>query len=365
MHDKDIRVLMMLDAFDIGGTETHVLSLTNELLKQGVSVFVAGVDGPLKNIFNTLPCEIYNYQNNKQGFEEWIQINKINLIHAHLESSGRYAVRLSHKLNIPLIYTIHGFYYDIPKLQYLLIKYFVQPIIIGISKPIQKWLEKEGVYSIYVPNGIDMNEFHAKQSNLRVSLNIPEKSKVILYASRLEDKKYEICKQLLKAFENKLLKEFPNIHFLVAGGGKKTELIKKHIYEKIQSKRIQYIGNRVDMPDLFSISDFVVGTGRVALEAIFCERPVIAIGSAGIFGLVKPENFKKALEYYFCDHKCYQPLNQINIINAVRKGLLSEGQSFHFSKVLKQQVQKRFEASLVTKEILEIYKKKLQEEEVL
>ena len=58
---------MILDAFDIGGTETHVLSLTKELLKQGVSVFVAGDAGPLENKFRMLSCEVYNYKKNKES----------------------------------------------------------------------------------------------------------------------------------------------------------------------------------------------------------------------------------------------------------------------------------------------------------
>ncbi|MNI36300.1 Glycosyl transferases group 1 [compost metagenome] len=208
-----------------------------------------------------------------------------------------------------------------------------------------------------------MNEFKVKNSDLREKLNIPEKSKVILYASRLENKKYRVCRKLLMGYEKKLLKKFPDVHLLVAGGGLKTNQIKDRINKKINSNRIQYIGNRVDMPDLYAISNYVVGTGRIALEAIFCERPVIAIGSTGTFGLVKPNNLKKALKYYFCDHKSYYPLDKTNIVKAVKKGLLSKKQKLNRSTVLRERVVRNFEVSLVTNELRKIYLKKLQKEE--
>ena len=361
LHNNEIKVLMMLDSFAIGGTETYVLSLTEELLKQGVSVYVGADSGPLKSKFDMLRCKIYNYKSNKQKFEEWIRINGINLIHAHSDINGSYALELSQKLNIPLIYSIHGTYYSNSILQHLLTEFPIQPSIISVSEPVQRWLKKKGIYSSYVPNGSDTNEFHAKKSNLREKLAIPENAKVILYASRLEYEKYKICKLLLEAYENKITKKFPDVHLLIAGGGLKADKIIKSINKQNKTNHIQYIGNRVDMPEIYSISDYVVGTGRVALEALCCERPVIAIGTYGIFGLVEPDNFDIALKYYFCDHKRYLPLNINNITNAVKKALLHEDEKMQSSKILRQKVQQRFDVSFVCNEICNIYKKKITE----
>ncbi|MCR8633015.1 glycosyltransferase [Paenibacillus radicis (ex Xue et al. 2023)] len=364
LDDQEVRVLMMLDAFDIGGTETHVLSLTQALLEQGVSVYVAGDSGPLESKFRMLSCKIYNYKIHSQKFEDWIRINKINVIHAHMESSGIYAMQLCRKLNIPLIYTIHGIYYNDSVLSKLLLKYSIKPTIISVSIPVQKWLEKKGLYSSYIPNGIDTKEFSVKKSDLREQLDIPEHSKVILYASRLEEKKYEICKLLLMACEQNVFEAFPDVRLLIAGGGMNAEEINTYINQTNSLKRIQYIGNRNDMSDLYSTCDYVVGTGRVALEAISCECPVIAIGTMGTFGLVTPDNFRKAMRYYFCDHKSYLPLEQNSITKAVIEGLCLKEQDIHWSKKMRREVIKRMEISIVTTEIIQIYKKKVWEMEV-
>ena len=358
-NDK-IRVLMMLDAFDIGGTETYVLSITQALLDRNVSVFVSGSPGPLERAFRRLPCNVYTDVNDKPRFEAWIARNRINLIQAHFQTSGKYAINLSEKYRIPLIFTFHGTYYD-DSLFRKLHTASSQLKTISVSAPVQAWAAKKGIASTVIPNGIDMREYCAKPTDLRATLAIPDSSRVILYAGRLEDRKYTICKLLLKAFGKGMLREFPDVYLLVAGGGKKTERIVKRI-ERISSKRIRYVGNRTDMAELYSMSDYVVGTGRVALEAIACERSVIAIGSKGTLGLILPGNFRKALRTHFCDHKRHLPLDRTHITKAIRNALQSIFPTRRQRRTMRKQVRNLYEVSLVTNHLLELYKKSILKE---
>ncbi|OCT16401.1 hypothetical protein A8709_02945 [Paenibacillus pectinilyticus] len=359
MEGQDVRVLLVLDAFDIGGTETHVLSLAKELIEQGISVFVTGDPGPLENQFKKLNCKIHRDITNKQKLENWIRINKINVIHAHLQSSARIAVQLSQELKIPLIYTFHGMYYNLAESMDLFKQCAIEPTFISVSVPVQNHLQQHGISTVFIPNGIDMEKFRPHKSNLRSKLNIPEKAKVILYASRLEDTKYKICNLLLDASEEKLLNALPNLHLLIAGGGMHAMKIKKRITDKIESKRIRYMGNREDMSELYAISDYVVGTGRVALEAISCECPVIAIGTEGTFGLVTLDNFNEALNYYFCDHKCYLPMDQSHITKAILDGVQHKEQHAHWRKELRRTMKQSMDISVVTKRILNIYRSRV------
>ncbi|WNR46923.1 glycosyltransferase [Paenibacillus roseipurpureus] len=159
LEGHEVRVLLVLDAFDIGGTETHVLSLAKELIKQGSSVFVTGDPGPLENQFKKLSCEIYIDKTNKQKLENWIRINKINVIHAHLQDSGIVAVQLSKKLNIPLIYTFHGIFYNLEETKELFKQCSIKPTLISVSEPVQHHLKQNGIFTVFIPNGIDMKLF--------------------------------------------------------------------------------------------------------------------------------------------------------------------------------------------------------------
>lgn len=347
---------MILDAFDIGGTETYVLSITRELLKHGISVFVAGKDGSLRNEFDLPDCEIFNDVNDEIEFENWIKKHQINVIHAHLESSAKQAIKLSNKLGIPMIYTIHGTYYDRLKLRKMIDGCKIKPIMISVSLPVQKWLRKEDISSILIPNGIDTREFkYIKIKNLRNELGIPEKSLVVLYASRLEDEKYKICKLLLQGTKDDLLKKIPNLHLIVAGDGKRANRIQKWIREKSKSDRIHYVGKCLDMSALYSISDCVIGSGRVALEAMACQRTVVAIGSAGMFDIVTPSKFGKAWKYYFGDHKSIRPFNQKVIVSLVKTTLRSRDKWKKWGKAGRLFIKKYFKIDKVVEQLLEIY----------
>lgn len=352
---------MMLDAFDIGGTETYVLSLAKQLLNQGVNVFVAGRHGPLRKKFNFLQENIFDLNNNNMSkFERWVRLKKINVIHAQLEDSGKYAAKLSIKLKIPLIYTIHGKYYNPKTIRYIVNKCPFKPTIISVSLPIQEWLKEKKIHSTVIPNGIDTEEYRfIKSSYLREKFFIPENATVVLYASRLEDNKYNICRILLKETKEKLLKEFPDLYLLVAGDGKETIKIKNWIERKSNSKRIKFIGKQLDMPSLYSICDYVIGTGRVALEAMSCECPVIAIGSRGTFGIVRPHNYRKAWEYYFCDHKRYRSLNKSNITHAVRNALRLNLKNSNEGQKGRQFIQQQFYISDVANRLRKIYEKSI------
>ena len=56
-------------------------------------------------------------------------------------------------------------------------------------------------------------------------------------------------------------------------------------------------------------ADCVVGTGRVAIEAIACKKPVFAAGNNGYFGLLNCDNIENAWRVYFGDHKSLKSNN--------------------------------------------------------
>ena len=61
-------------------------------------------------------------------------------------------------------------------------------------------------------------------------------------------------------------------------------------------------GALLDPLEAYRDSDLIIGTARVALEAMSCEKPVIAAGNSGYVGLITPDNFMQAWKVYFGDH---------------------------------------------------------------
>ena len=86
---------------------------------------------------------------------------------------------------------------------------------------------------------------------------------------------------------------------------KKENIIKmaEELNLSLNRKAVHVIGARYDVLSYYLESDLVIGTGRVPLEALSCERAIIAAGSKGCIGIVSEENQEEMWDLYFGDHK--------------------------------------------------------------
>jgi len=85
-----------------------------------------------------------------------------------------------------------------------------------------------------------------------------------------------------------------NIHAFIIGDGHGFNDIKEtadRINNSSEEEFIHLFGERINMINFYSNSDCVVGTGRVALEAMACGKPLIATGNQGYFVLLTQNNF--------------------------------------------------------------------------
>jgi glycosyltransferase involved in cell wall biosynthesis len=76
---------------------------------------------------------------------------------------------------------------------------------------------------------------------------------------------------------------------------------------------IHLVGAKYNVNDYYLSSDIVVGTGRVAIEAMSCGKPVIATGNTGYVGIVNKQNKDIQWQLYFGDHGSVKELDQISI----------------------------------------------------
>ena len=174
VNKESISVLIALDKFNIGGTETHAFTLTRQLIKEGIKVTLLAGDGPLAEEFKKLNCKIYNIDfppviprekeirdNFLNEIYRIINIEGINVIHAHQSTSGSLVVEAANKLNIPSIFTVHGMYY------YDVLSTTLKSVdrVISVSIPVYKWLLKFNIDSIVVPNGIPFNNYVNNKSD--------------------------------------------------------------------------------------------------------------------------------------------------------------------------------------------------------
>ncbi|WP_262686887.1 glycosyltransferase [Paenibacillus baimaensis] len=373
-----LRILMVIDQFNIGGTETYTLSLTRELLKKGATVIVAGKKGKLLDHFLGLGCSYYEidfvldtYEPDSQNRELYIKFiqsiiaaERIDLVHGHQIPSGSVAITAADRMNIPFVFTVHGTYYDPEFLQLL----HQSSTVTCVSPSIQRSLAAKGLDSNLIPNGLDVMEYQPYalfyRRYLRQKLVIPQQAKVILYAGRLSWEKADICEYMIHVTTALRYTDEPNLHLIIAGGGNKQENIIKLVnnHRKVTDHPyLHYVGEVTDMCAYYCISDYIIGTGRIALEAMACERPLLAVGTLGLLGLVKPDLYEKAWDSWFGDHDCPQILSGALLANQIKSMLLLEQQQkSDIVKAGRKFVMDRFHISQTTEKQLSLYDQVIQ-----
>ena len=111
-----IKVLECIRQGQIGGGESHLLSLVENLDKSRYEpVVLSFTDGPMIErlkqmnipvhvIPTTRPFDITKWRTVKKFIEE----QKVSLVHAHGTRAASNVLQAAQSLKLPLIYTIHG-----------------------------------------------------------------------------------------------------------------------------------------------------------------------------------------------------------------------------------------------------------------
>lgn len=366
---KNLRVMLVIDSFSVGGTETHVLSLAKELINQGIQVTILGADGPLGSEFKKLKCRIYNMEFPLIVPKDKITINSfinrirrvieaenINIIHGHQSPSGSLVMEAGMEFNIPFIFTIHGMYYDdivsdvLPRCN----------SIISVSHPVYDWLTRFGVQSKVIPNGIIYDDFKDsnKVNTIRKNYNIPNDAMIAMYCSRMAWGKVKTCENLIRVCRDLTRFENAKIHALVVGDGPGYEELKrvgKRTNNIIGEEIIHLTGNQIDLPGFYLASDCVVGTGRVAIEGMAAKKTVIATGNDGYYGPINKENFYDAWKMYFGDHKSNKINNAMYLYDDLKDFYFNKNEFAKNVENIYNESKSMFDISIIANKIIDVY----------
>jgi len=348
---RPLRVLMVIDQFNIGGTETHVYALTRELLKQGVEVAVAGKQGKLLGRFAGLgiPCYELDFVLNNHEYDadngplhgevlaSIIAKERIDLVHGHQFPSGYPAFAASEMTKVPFVFTLHGSYYD--ELFLRTISANARNRVISVSPPLKQHIRQLGIDSDLVANGIDERDYAAYRDHdapyrayTRQQLGIPAEAKLIMYASRMSWEKADICEQLIHGISSLRLSGLSDCHLMIVGGGKRERLIEQLAREHNElfgADFIHFFGEVDNIHTYYAASDLVIGTGRIALEAMACCRPLIAVGSRGYLGLIRSEVWPEAWKTWFGDHDAVRRMTRRRLTSDMKEVILMSGSRLH------------------------------------
>lgn len=316
---KPLNILMVLDSLEIGGTETHVLEISKALQARGHKIVIGTSGGSFAQRFQQAGLKLIpmsfqsdnpihtNYTELLQQMRDIVVEHEIELIHVHLIAGLKIANQISQEMLIPVVFTAHGMFYPWRQLQSLIDGC---EHVIAVSHPVANWIKLRMGFpqkqTTIIPNGIDMDYFAPSKTpsnKFRQELGVKDSDFLISLVSRMAWGKTRIIENAIQAIEN--LATRYNVKLAIVGSGPDSPFIRAltTMVNKRHSEDLIFLtGALLDPIEAYQESDLVIGTARVALEAMSCGKPVLAAGNSGYVGLITPENFAAHWKLYFGDH---------------------------------------------------------------
>jgi len=293
-----MNILQLISSGGFFGAENVLVTLSSELKKtEGFNV----IGGVIRNQHNPhievaeecsrreiisqiFPCKGKIDFHAIRLIRKFIKKNNIQIVHSHGYKSNLLSRCATLGLSVGNVATCHNWLGDDSKMKFyaaldrLILKGFDS--IITVSDEVSQKVLESGISARKVRsirNGLDLDIFCATKEyrNIREGLQIPVKNKVIGTVGRLSQEKGH---RLLLDVGNRIIKQYPDVTFLIIGDGP----LRGELQKEFNSSPFIFTGLRNDLPALYSIMDIFVlpslteGLPMVLLEAMASRLPVIA-----------------------------------------------------------------------------------------
>lgn len=265
---EKIRVLHVLNTLCVGGIETSVINICNNIDKTKYEVYLLVLTSDKNELLDRLDgivtvkilnCKyydrsfnnIFNLLLNILNIKKYIKNNNIDIIHTHIYQYNILPILLLIKMfftnRIRHYHTTHttGLHYQKKCFKHVVklnIESFFYKIlrtnIIAVSEEVKRVLV-ENIYGYknlrVITNSVDLVKFKrkCKRYNLDEQYNL-------VYVSRLVEGKNHIT--LINALEL-VLKEKSNIHLYLVGDGKMKNFLIELVLKKQISDNVHFLGN--------------------------------------------------------------------------------------------------------------------------
>ena len=288
-----MNILFALSQIRVTGAETYVATLAKELNQLGHKIFIVSdtFSSPFEGKYFSLSLDkrtLFNKIKNIFKIKKIIKKEKIDILHAHSRASswvGYFATKLA---KIPMITTVHGI-----QRPHKSLKLFpcLGDYAIVICENVYEYIAK--IFGFpkekikLIRNGIFL-------PNATLSPKEPSAKRTASYISRTDGPKGKILKLVLREVLPDILKDFPEWEFLIVGGDEnevEIPFLVQRLNQNYPFEKVKWLKFQKELPKIFSQSDLIIGTGRVAIESLVYGKPVLAMGESEIYGLLEENNF--------------------------------------------------------------------------
>ena len=307
-----MNILLLTDSLDMGGAETHVITLATDLKKLGHSLTVCSGGGRLAsklckiNVKHIcLPLGSHALRDIiicRLSLSALLKKEKFDVVHSHARLASLLVSDIAQRLGVLCVCTAHA-HFKITALRRFMSRW--GDVTIAVSEDLKQYLVEEyrlAPENIYViPNGADTSLFYpeaADKARMRIA-----------FLSRL-DGDCSLGAHLLCRIAPLLCRQYSKLEIIIGGGGSELPLIRSLAAKanaKIGRDAVICCGEVRDVPQFLRSCDILVGVSRAAIEGGLCGASVVLCGNEGFFGELRENNFHNALATNFCARESAAP----------------------------------------------------------
>jgi len=368
-HLVKIKLLECIRQGQIGGGESHLLSLLENLDRSIYEpVVLSFTDGPMVERLKLLNVKTHIIHTKipfdirvRKKITKLLVEEKIELVHCHGTRAISNLYMSAKSLNIPVIYTIHGWSFHNDQ----------QPIIKKIRIWTEKFLTSTSVANIAVSesnkmtgknyfknfeatvinNGIDQQKFDPNKNfqDIRAAFKILPTSILIIFIARFTSQKQPLS--LINAFAE-AVKKNPSLELMMVGEGDENKIALEKVSKLKLSPKIHFLPFRQDVPDLLAAADIFVlpslweGLPIGLLEAMSMGKAVIATNVDGTKEIIKNNENGLLIETSNLTQDLTEAILHLSTNENLRNQLGINA---------KKTIQENFSASEMTKKIENLY----------
>lgn len=304
------RILLTIRQGKIGGGESHVLDLIKHLDRSLYEPIVLSfTDGPMISTLNQWGIKTHIIQTEQPfNFLIWKKVysflidQDVKLIHAHGTRANSNIFWAAKKLNLPILYTVHGWsFHQDQNFLVRILRESGEKFLTGRSNTticvsesnLEDGKKRIGLKrSLIINYGIDLDKFNyqKKYGSLKSELNIAPDETLVGYIARITIQKDPHT--LIMAIAE-VLKKTSKIKFLVIGDGDLKESMIALAKKLNITSHITFQNFRQDTPnilsgiDIYCLPSLWEGLPIGLLEAMAMEKAVVATPVDGTKEAVK------------------------------------------------------------------------------
>jgi len=289
-----------------------------------------------------------------------------HIVHTHNSKAG-FLGRLAAKLagtNV-IIHTVHGFaFHDQEPLYRQTLFRNLERLasrwcdkMIFISQPLIDWALRERIVGeekiLRVYSGIELDLFRPvtgeRKNIIRKKWKLKQNDAVIGIVSKLWDGKGHAV--LINAFKE-LKKEIKNARLVIVGEGYLYDELVRMVDMHCLKDSVLFTGFQMDVSEIISTFDVAVlpsffeGMGRVLLEAMSMEKPVVASRVGGI-----PDLLEHGINGFLV-----KPGNVEELTEALKKILTDKRLAESMGKQGRKKIREQFSADVMAQSIQKLYR---------